>query len=169
MDARIEKTLKKIRDAYLFEKRGKDREQVKVSDVCMRAGINKTTFYNHFRDVFHLAETMENDLVDQIVSACKHADKILSDPRLLFTELLSLMTAQEETISILFDARRPEFVAKLGERFLRKYDCFLPSERDKNIASLCLMGSSFLLGKDFNKRATGSVIDLLCEIIENVR
>ncbi len=169
MDARIERTLKKIDEAYWAEKRHKDREQIRVSDICSRAGINRTTFYNHYCDIFALADKIERELLEEIVSSCQHADKVFSEPRLLFTELLNIAMEKEDKIRILFHKRYNDFISKHGEVFVEKHGRFFPTDRERRIMLLCLSGSSFLLERDFSEKNVRSSIDLICEIIRKLR
>ena len=66
----VTKTKKRIRAAFvelLGEK--KHIESIAVTELAARADIAKSTFYNHYSDVYAVAEEFENELTDQFSAA----------------------------------------------------------------------------------------------------
>jgi len=62
-----ERTKKKIRAAFvelLGEK--KNMETITVSELAEHADIAKSTFYNHYDDIYAVAEEFENELIDEL-------------------------------------------------------------------------------------------------------
>lgn len=41
--------------------------RVSVKAICQMADINRSTFYSHYQDVFHLVEQMEADLIQKVM------------------------------------------------------------------------------------------------------
>lgn len=72
MDVRIARTRRRLQGALfeLAQERGID--QVSVSDIAERAGVNRTTFYQHYSD----RETLLADAMDLIT---EEADVVLDD------------------------------------------------------------------------------------------
>ena len=170
MDARIEKSIKKIQDAFLVEKKGKPTDKIKVTDLCRRAGVNKTTFYNHYRDVFHLAETMENDFIREILSDCEQTiPTIISDPRAFFTELAVVSMQREVRLRRLFRDQFLEYMDRLSRALIAEYAEYFPSEGDKVLVKICLVGFPYLLEKDFSDEKLKTAIDWICKIIETTK
>lgn len=62
-DRRISRSKKALRDALiaLMDARGLD--GFTVNDLCMRADLNRGTFYNHFHDKEHLLATFEDEVM----------------------------------------------------------------------------------------------------------
>ena len=63
----VEKTKKRIRDAFaelIGEK--KNMEAITVSELAERADIAKSTFYNHYNDIYAVAEEFENELIEKL-------------------------------------------------------------------------------------------------------
>ena len=63
----IEKTKKMIRSAFielLGEK--KSIENITIGMLAERANVAKSTFYNHYTDIYEVAEEFENELVENI-------------------------------------------------------------------------------------------------------
>lgn len=62
-DPRIARSRKALRDALigLMEERGF--ESVSVNDICQRAGLNRGTFYNHFRGKEEMLASFEDEIL----------------------------------------------------------------------------------------------------------
>ena len=69
MDIRITKTRKSIADAFLELRARKPIEKITVKELCEKAQINKSTFYTHYRDIYDLSETLEEQFAQQIVGS----------------------------------------------------------------------------------------------------
>ena len=57
-DRRIVRTRASIADAFLALRRKKPLERITVRELCEAAGINKSTFYTHYRDIYDLSDAM---------------------------------------------------------------------------------------------------------------
>lgn len=62
MDLRIIKTKKSLYEALLTLMEEKTFEEIKVSDICSKALINRSTFYAHFDDKYTLLADLIQDL-----------------------------------------------------------------------------------------------------------
>ena len=62
-DLRIIKTKKVIYEALIDLMKEKTFEEIKVSDICNKALINRSTFYAHYEDKYD--EQQENYLKEQ--------------------------------------------------------------------------------------------------------
>lgn len=62
----------KIRDAYMSLIEEQDLFSIKASDVIRRAGINRSSFYSHYRDMADLMEKTEDAFWDNLM--CKMPD-----------------------------------------------------------------------------------------------
>lgn len=64
---KVKYTHKVIRDT-LFELLEKKKiEAITVKELCNFADINRSTFYNHYRDIFDLVEKLEDEIVYDIM------------------------------------------------------------------------------------------------------
>ncbi len=66
-DARVRYTKMMIRNAFTSLLKEKTLAKVTVTDICSRAGINRATFYSHYKDPVDLMEHLENELLENIV------------------------------------------------------------------------------------------------------
>ena len=65
-DLRIIKTRKALYNAFEELMKSKPFEQIKVSDICNEALINRSTFYDHYADKYDLLEEYINSLKDSL-------------------------------------------------------------------------------------------------------
>ncbi len=61
--ARVRMTKKMLRNAFTALLLEKPIQNISVRELCQRAGVNRGTFYIHYRDIFHLMESIENEIV----------------------------------------------------------------------------------------------------------
>ena len=78
MDLRILKTKKGLYDALLHLMGEKPFEAIKVSEICEKAMINRSTFYAHFEDKYSLFNALILDLKNELDFALSKNQKILN-------------------------------------------------------------------------------------------
>lgn len=61
-------SVEKIENAFFEELKKKDLYQIKVSDLCKIAGINRSTFYANYIDVYDLADKIRDRLEAEVDS-----------------------------------------------------------------------------------------------------
>lgn len=71
LDLRIVKTKKAIYDALVVLLKDNMFEEIKVSDICKTALINRSTFYAHFEDKYDLFKSFINDLKESFAMELK--------------------------------------------------------------------------------------------------
>ena len=80
MDLREKKTMRSIYNAFLEIRSKKDIEKVTVKELCDKAEISKATFYLHYRDIYDLSETLQKDVVKEILSHVNDPGDMIYDP-----------------------------------------------------------------------------------------
>ena len=75
-DLRIVKTRKALYRAFEELMKSKSFEQIKVSDICNEALINRSTFYDHYTDKYDLLEEYMNSLKDAFTEEITKDDSI---------------------------------------------------------------------------------------------
>ena len=72
IDLRIMKTKKALYESLLSLLKENTFEDIKVSDICTKALVNRSTFYSHFSDKYELLSAflsdMEKTLSDELDS-----------------------------------------------------------------------------------------------------
>ena len=119
MDLRIVKTKKAIREAFLELRQTTPLEKVKVRDICRIALINKSTFYNHYEDVFALSRELEDEALAQCLDF-NGRDQLFSDPELFLEHLPKSYEKQKDLIYILFSGREEALYVRKSTQ-LRDY------------------------------------------------
>ena len=76
IDLRIIKTKKNIYDAFISLMSEKTFEEIKVSEICDRALINRSTFYSHFDDKYTLFDSLISDMKQSLLDELDKNNKI---------------------------------------------------------------------------------------------
>lgn len=63
---RHQKTIQRIETVFLTQLRQKAISQIKVSDICQLAQINRSTFYTNYCDIYDLAESIHNRMREEV-------------------------------------------------------------------------------------------------------
>ena len=77
-DLRIIKTRNGLYDALILLLKEKTFEEIKVSDICKKALINRSTFYAHFQDKYELFASLIDDLKQSLNYELKNINKDLT-------------------------------------------------------------------------------------------
>ena len=77
-DLRIIKTRNSLYDALIFLLKEKTFEEIKVSDICKKALINRSTFYSHFQDKYELFASLIDNLKRSLNFELKNINKDLT-------------------------------------------------------------------------------------------
>ena len=77
MDIRIEKTRQSIINAFIELRSHKELERITIKELCEKARINKSTFYSHYHDIYHLSDTLETEVVVSIMENLSHPEDVL--------------------------------------------------------------------------------------------
>ena len=95
----MEKTKTYLANAMLELLKNKNFDQIRVTEICNKAMIHKTTFYNHFEDKYELLnyillEITDNtkfkgSLIDYYLSIAKYYIKYIKDNPELFKSIIS--------------------------------------------------------------------------------
>ena len=59
---RKKESLEKIEKVFIDLLQNKDLDEIHVSDICKRAGLNRTTFYSNYMDIYDLADSIRDKL-----------------------------------------------------------------------------------------------------------
>ena len=66
-DLRIRKTKATLYKSYLDLIATKEQNQIKISDLCKKAHINRSTFYDHFKDKEELVNSLLRDTKNDLI------------------------------------------------------------------------------------------------------
>ncbi len=75
-DLRIVKTHKSLYQALIELLKEMEYEEIKVSDLCNKAMVNRSTFYSHFNDKYDLFDSFLKDLKQSLTNELDEYKKI---------------------------------------------------------------------------------------------
>ena len=131
MDLRTQKTEKTITDAFLSLRARKPLEKITVRELCTQAQINRSTFYDHYRDVYDLADRLEDAAVQEILDSIAHPETLLHDTARFTRELFAAFAPREELLNVLFSgSRRGLMSAKIAAALQELVYARYPQYRD---------------------------------------
>jgi AcrR family transcriptional regulator len=73
-DLRVIRTKKLIKDTLLTIIEEEGFESVTIGDLARRAGINRGTFYLHYRDIYDLMEKFETEMIQGLLDYANDTD-----------------------------------------------------------------------------------------------
>ena len=121
MDLRQQRTKRSIVNAFLAMRSERPLEKITVRELAERAEIHKATFYLHYHDIYELSESLEQEVIDDILFGLSDPTTLLSDPERFNEELYCLLMAHESLLMILFSDSRAGMLAELLEHSLKEY------------------------------------------------
>lgn len=115
MDVRVRKSKENIKNAFIELRTKKELRKITVKELCLKANINKSTFYEHYEDIFDLSDQIESFVVNQIIDSIKHKNNMLLNASKVTSELFYAMKSQEDLINIVFSGtEHPNLVYKIS-------------------------------------------------------
>ena len=102
MDLRVKKTERGIKNAFIELRSRKPLEKITVKELCELAYINKSTFYSHYKDIYELSDSMEEEVVRSITNSISHPEYIMENPAEFTRELFLAYLSQNSLTVILF-------------------------------------------------------------------
>ncbi len=121
-DLRVIKTRKLIKDTFFEMRETMPLEKIRVRELCKQAMINKSTFYNHYTDIYDLSSQLETEAISEFLNRFDERDKLLEDPELF---LMSIPRAFDENLSLLmplFKDRFDEAFYEIERQLKEEYD-----------------------------------------------
>lgn len=161
MDLRVIKTKKNIRDTFIELRKTHSLDEIKVNMLCEKAMINKTTFYNHYQDIYTLSEELETMVVDNFLNNFTNVDMMLTDVNLFINGMHVALRADEGMMRVVFDGNYDELIKRV-ETKLRKYY----SKEDQMLVSFLIGGTIHLIMESNSKNE--EVKKFLIEVIEKL-
>lgn len=161
MDLRVIKTKKNIRDAFLELRKKYSLDEIKVNTLCEKAMVNKTTFYNHYQDIYELSEELEREVLDNFFKSFNDIDMLLTDANRFINGMHAALEAENDMLRILFMGKLDELIGRI-EKHIRNYY----AKEDQMLISFLIGGCIHLMMKSKNDNA--EVEQFLVEVIVKI-
>ena len=68
---RRKESIEKIEKVFLDLLQIKELDKISVSDICKKAGLNRTTFYANYMDIYALADSIRDKLEQNMMELYK--------------------------------------------------------------------------------------------------
>ena len=89
-DLRVVKTQNALYNTLLELMKEKSFEEIKVSDICSHALINRSTFYAHYNDKYELLADAINDLKNSLIMEL-NKNKNISNTKEYYLEMIRIL------------------------------------------------------------------------------
>lgn len=120
MDTRILKTRKSIFDAFVSLREKKPLEKITIKELTDAAGISKQTFYLHYKDIYDLAESIENELITEMCCILPEIDDIMGNLDYVVVSLFKRATSHDAIFRTIFSGSRMSCLSHGIVRELKK-------------------------------------------------
>ena len=178
-DLRVIKTKNILFNTLLELMKEKQFEEIKVSDICSHALINRSTFYSHYNDKYELLEEYINTLKDSLIEELSK-NKNINNTKQYYIELIKLFfnhidekrniylsaminNRNSITMDIIYDVLNHEVTKRLNDIEFKNKD--IPVE----IISKFYLGAVFNVGiewlKNENKYTKQDLVNYLDKLI----
>ncbi len=115
LDARIEKTLDKLRKALIEMMKDESIDSITVTALCRRAGINRNTFYAHFDEPSQLLQNIEDLLLGMMWQTLSQVDTDKLDLKDFVTGILTVIDSNRQLCQVILSphGRSRNFIARI--------------------------------------------------------
>lgn len=174
MDARIAKSKKKIFDAFMCLRAKKELHKITVKELCQEAHINKSTFYDHYEDIFDLSDKIESELVSEAISEIKNIENLILDVSEITYQLFKVFTSHYDKLEVVFSgAQRPNLIDKISkaikEIIFTQHPELESNQKYRVLLDYSIFGGYYAYEARWkNKFDSDSVIDILTKANEQM-
>jgi AcrR family transcriptional regulator len=120
-DRRVRRTHATLQSALIQLVEQKDLSQVSVSDVVEAAGVSRSTFYDHYRDVHELAEAACTSMIDTLIESLPVLDPgLIETPENPEGSLLDFFTNLAEHAGLYRSLLGPQGSARVIDHIRRR-------------------------------------------------
>lgn len=171
-----ESTKKDIIEAFWTLYQVKDISKISVKELCEIAGYHRTTFYDHFTDVYDVLNQLERSLLPPFESSFEVLSQSIefSDFTMLLEQFLSLLIQNKEYLSIIIGQRKDPYFQDRIKQMIRpvflKYfkaqdlpDSYSAYVFEYQISAVFgLVTFWFQNGENLSKEELMKLLDLIC-------
>lgn len=121
-DRRVRRTQAAIKKAFLSLLKEKAIDKITVTELCREVDINRSTFYQHYCDIYQLLEDIKSDFLARSGAL---AEKIVEEdisPNDVTVRILHYIYENKELLYLLlFQYRQPDLEKKIHEGILNLF------------------------------------------------
>ncbi len=102
VDIRVVRTKERLKSTLLSLMQEKSIDRITISETCRLSGINRNTFYQHYKDIRDLLSEIESSFMESLFSALSISQESISSVKDIMTVLLETIRRNEEICLLLF-------------------------------------------------------------------
>ena len=176
MDLREKKTKRSINNAFLQIRSKKPLEKITVKELCELAEISKATFYLHYRDIYDLSDTLQQQVITDIVSHLENPKDIIFNLQKAHIQIIEGYYANQNIVHILFSdsqfSKLPECIESEIKKIVFEQFPELKDDAATNIRiTYQMMGSFYAFykyEKQFGHEAILKTVNNITELFVNI-
>ena len=104
-DARVVKTIDKLKKTMLELLRSRSYDEIKITELCEAARVNRNTFYAHYSEPVDILRDIENELFEKIWKPLAQINNDGTRIRDFVHSILDTLTDNREICSIILSKR----------------------------------------------------------------
>lgn len=106
-NGRAQATHALIKSAFLELCQHKDSEKISIREICEASGINRSSFYLHFPDIYGLIEELDRDMKEQLKGIMVQAMEVETvSMRQVFVKLFQFLRENKTFFNATYKSRR---------------------------------------------------------------
>ena len=116
-DQRIRRTKEKISVKFMEMRKKYPVEEIRITELCRIAGINRATFYHHYVDIYALSDEIEYMVIRSCLSHLTEEDRGLffTNPKEFIVHLKASVDQEKTRLEIVSAGRKAIVFSKLEE------------------------------------------------------
>ncbi len=166
-DLRFKKTETAIKNAYLHLKKIGNKP-IKVTELCKKAMINKTTFYAHYETIDALKKRVCFEYVADILKSCPQINDIKTDIKSIVYATHIHFLKNEKAIYKLYEHDIDAFINDVEKLALEAYIDENLSEEKEIAIRFCIGGAFRLLILNKNEEQINKTIQLIEKFVSAI-
>lgn len=176
MDLREKKTKRSIQNAFLQIRSKKPLEKITVKELCELAEISKATFYLHYKDIYDLSDTLQQQVIKDILGHLNDPKDIIYHLQKANTQIIEGYYANQNIVHILFSgmqfAKLPECIETEIKKLVFEQFPELEHDAATNIRITYQMMGSFYsfyqYEKQFGHESVLKTVNEIARLFENM-
>ena len=105
-DLRVRMTKKRLRKAFAQMMLERPLQNISVAELCIKAEINRSTFYAHYADIFDLQQRLEEEIYLEFQETLSHVNL----PNALSVDKVPLFMSQRVTTTYMPTKKRQSLI-----------------------------------------------------------
>ena len=147
-------------------------ERITIKELVESAEISKATFYLHYRDIYDLSDSLQKELIQDILQSLDQPKLFLSDTTAFTSALFYAFSDHHSMIEILFSGSQSAILPLSIEKELKEYIFkIIPSARDNAKFNILLtyqiLGGYHAYQQYYPNYGIDYIVDVIKEITGN--